>query len=304
MTITFWELFESTDANVNRDIKNSKNLKEYMAKGDAGEDEYAIINHLIANVPIELAGLSRDDVRAKRAEAEDHWLCEVEYASTEIGEQVVPNPGQGTLWSIKSGSGTTTKILTSADFIAESVHSDYPHWQLATAPANRSNHKYLLNWEMNEQGGTVAKGIDRNVGGVELGARISVTDGNVNAGYLVNAAEWAALNAVNALPIFGFAARTLRLTSFSAQQRKGNESNPPNWEISFAFDYSPEVDIEYGTPGQASHLTITKPGQYLLDILLDNQKPDPATPFVIPDVIRLAVHRLYPEIDYASELLI
>tara|TARA_R110002020_G_scaffold433252_1_gene643358 strand:- start:5 stop:559 length:555 start_codon:yes stop_codon:yes gene_type:complete len=181
----------------------------------------------------------------------------------------------------------------SEEFINESAN---PLAALKWTLAGRTDEvKRIIGWRLTSEGATTTEPVDFPVGGVEIGVELAVSAAQVTAGFLVSVASHAANQAVNSALWNGFAARTLRFTNYSATPRNGPT---PAWDLNYTFDYSPGVTVTVDS------LTVTKAGQHYLDVVTElwELPTAPGVGLMVPQAVRLATHRMRPEIDYATEL--
>lgn len=291
MAIDMYERFVSPET-LEGNGREDKAMRAYHLLGDAGETEAQIRAYAKANIPAFYEGLTRKDIRFTPEETDKNlWLARAQYTSPEDeSNKPTPNPGEGYLWTIKSGGGATVRQLYSLGIIDEVVATGYSDWAVKNASGNV---RYIIGWEETAEGGVKANGTDLDVGGVEIGVRYSVSAADVTAGFLVSVAGYAALRAVNLNAWNGFAAKTLRLINYSASERNSEGANA--WDIQLDFNFSPFQQV------QMQGLQIDKQGQHLLDVTTQYKKVD-ASDLALPDIIRLATHKVRPEIDYATAL--
>ncbi len=293
MAITFTERFKSpnsiSEANNLRDDKWTKN---YVVHGSAGENETAITTYLLNNLPATLDDLILQSLQISREDADDYWSCDVLYsAPVNPKNRQQMQPGSGYRWTVRSSGGASVPRQLSEEFIAESVNGIYQDkWALA---AKNDAVKRVIGWRLTSEGATTTELVDFPVGGVEIGVELAVTAAQVTGGLLVSIASHAANQAVNSAAWNGFAAQTLRFTNFSAVPRNGAS---PSWDLSYTFDYSPATTVTVDT------LTLAKAGQHYLEAVTENSELVGGMGLQLPLVIRLATHRIRPEINYSTEL--
>jgi hypothetical protein len=295
MTITYTERFQSpnsiNEANNKRDDQWTKN---YLVHGDAAEDELQITNYLASNLPQTIGDLILQKLKVSREEADEDWSCDVTYsAPANPKNRILLNPGGGYRWTVRSSGGASVPRQFSNAFVGESVSPlAQDKWALATKP---NEVKKIIGWRLTSEGATTTEPIDFPVGGVEIGVELAVTAAEVTQGLLVTIASHAALQAVNAVAWNGFAAQTLRFTNFSAIPRNGLS---PAWDVSYTFDYSPNQTVTM------DQITITKAGQHYLEICTELYEIAGAQGLMLPTAVRLATHKMRPEINYTTELKI
>lgn len=296
MAITYQERFKSpnsiAEATNKRDDKWTKN---YIVHGNAGEDETAVTSYLLANLPQTLDDLILGSLKISREGADDYWSCDAQYtAPSNPKNREQQEPGSGYRWTIRSAGGSSVKLLESLALIDEEVDSLYADkWTLTGATVSDRVNR-LLGWRLTSDGATTNEPIDIQVGGVEIGVELAVTDTQVTAGFLVTVAGHAAQQAVNNAAWNGFAAKTLRFTNFSATPRNGAS---PAWDLQYTFDYSPSKTVTF-----SGGWSIVKQGQHLLDIVTEYKEIDATDGWFLPCIVRAATHQIRPEIAYTTEL--
>ncbi len=294
MTITYTERFQSpnsiSEANNKRDDQWTKN---YLVYGDAGETETQVVSYLAANLPQTLDDLLLEKLKVSREEADEYWSCDATYsAPSNPKNRPQLEPGGGYRWTVRSSGGASAPRQLSDELINEDYNPlAQQKWELAPKPGDVSR---VLGWKLTSEGATTTEPPDFPVGGVEIGVELAVSAAQVTAGFIVNVASHAAEQAVNVESWNGFAARTLRFTNFSAIPRNGTT---PAWDLSYTFDYSPAKIIT------VAGLTVQKAGQHYLDVASELWEiPGAPGGLFLPTAIRLATHRVRPEINYQAEL--
>ena len=295
MTITYVERFtspNSIDEAFNK--RDDKWTKNYLVHGDAGETELQIVPWLQINLPQILDDLLLETLKIEREAADGYWSCDAQYTATSNPKNRPElQPGGGYRMTIRSaGSAAAPRIMSEA-FVNESVNAlSAAKWALA---ARSDEVKRIIGWRLSTEGATAVEPVDFPVGGVEIGLELSVSAAQVTAGFLVDVASHAANQAVNNAIWNGFPMQTLRFTNYSATPRNGAS---PAWDLTYTFDYSPSETVTVDT------LSVAKAGQHYLEAVTETWElqgaPQPGV--MLPTVIRLATHRMRPEINYATEL--
>jgi len=305
MTITYTERFKSpnsiSEANNKRD---DKWLKNYFVHGDNNEDETQVVTWLAANLPQTIPGLGAaalllQSLKVSREDADGYWSCDATYsAPANPKNRPQLEPGGGYRMTIRSAGGSSVKMLESLALVNEEVDTLYQDkWTLTGANVSDRVNR-LLGWRLTSDGATTNEPVDIQIGGVEIGLELAVSAAQVTAGFLVQVAGHAAKQAVNNTSWNGFAAQTLRFTSYSATPRNGGT---PAWDLQYTFDYSPGENVVFdaGTPGEWD---IAKAGQHLLDVVTEYKEIDATQGWFLPFIVRAATHQIRPEINYATEL--
>ncbi len=305
MTISYTERFKSpnsiSEANNKRD---DKWLKNYFVHGDNAEDETQVVTYLAANLPQTITGLGAaplllQSLKVSREDADGYWSCDATYsAPANPKNRPQLEPGGGYRMTIRSAGGSSVKMLESLALVNEQVDPLYQDkWTLTGANVS-DRVKRLLGWRLTSDGATTNEPVDIQIGGVEIGLELAVSAAQVTAGFLVQVASHAAKQAVNNASWNGFAAQTLRFTSYSATPRNGAT---PAWDLQYTFDYSPGENVVFdaGTPGEWD---IAKAGQHLLDVVTEYKEIDATQGWFLPFIVRAATHQIRPEINYATEL--
>lgn len=294
MTITYTERFQSpnsiSEANNKRDDQWTKN---YLVYGDAGETETQIVSFLAGDLPQTLDDLLLQKLKVSREEADDYWSCDATYsAPANPKNRPQLEPGGGYRWTVRSSGGASAPRQFSEEFVDESVNPlAADKWTLA---AKSDEVKRLIGWRLTSEGATTTEPVDFPVGGVEIGVELAVSAAQVSNGFLVGVASRAASQAVNNTAWNGFAAQTLRFTNFSAIPRNGTL---PAWDLSYTFDYSPSKTVTVDS------LTLPKAGQHYLEICTELFELVGAPGgLMLPTAVRLATHKMRPEINYQTEL--
>ena len=234
-------------------------------------------------------GLLWESYTIERMEADGWWEAVATYVSSQHKDPETPEPDDFWLWSIRGTSSGTQRRMMSLALTDEAKASET--WNFTGS----TKHARVLGLTKNADGGFAAEGADVPVGAIELTARGSVDVSGGNANYLVTSAGYAAQSAVNSAIWNGFAAKTLRITSFDATQR----ADTTVWDITYGFNFSPFFTIT----GVGLDKDLNVPGQYFADVAREDAVVTSKT-FSVPAIVRVGVHQLFPEINYQTILLI
>ena len=157
----------------------------------------------------------------------------------------------------------------------------------------------------------------------QLGAATIVAVDPTVSEYLIRVAGWAGQNVINKLEWKGWPAGSLKLISFDANQDAGDGDdslvNTGAWQVTYTFaaagpTSAADLNITANRPpglaaaaGPGTSFTSAKRGHDHLDILyMDSEVPAAGgrPSFVVPSAVRMAIHRIYEEVDFAEDLKI
>jgi hypothetical protein len=274
---------ESTDAVA---IGEDSALIHYVAITTEDEDEPAVRAQAVADIPLVYSGLILTKVFIRR-ESDDVWEIDVSYESDDSESTLPKLEVDQVRWSVRSGSSGTLKRTFSLELIEEVVAAGFDDYQFDGTAAER-----VIGLTSTADGLEV-EGIDVPQGRVEITVQTVKSALQVNAGYLVDLANYASDHAFSAVAWRGFPAGTIQLVDYSADQRGGDN---PDWDIGMSLVYSPNLtNIDIG-----NGITIaSKKGHEILDVLYA-RKTIQSLPLSIP--IRAAVHRANPLINLNAAL--
>lgn len=270
------------------------------------------------DIPDEINGLFPRDFKVLdriRDEPYDaRWNCEVEYESAE-GNYGNPGPlssaGQVRI-TIRSGNGGSENRIISEEIIAEAADADEFKWIAIPEVKNligfEAEPKDEASTMFSVTGVPIASSaVEVTVETLMLNSYWAATSG------ILLTAEAAGNSVVNQNAWRYFPIRSLRLDSFEATQRVSEPGQDPDlnendWDVRYSFEFKPTVtlpDSAYG--GLTARFPGPKYGHDYLDrLFVPAEIPIGGTGFVVtvPKLKRLAIHRIYEQVDFATVLKI
>ena len=288
MTIFLEPRFRDITSTVGVATGDDSAVIRYVVTTDNSEVEIDIRNFVTDtnNIPADYEGLQIGPIEIKR-EGDDVWSVDVTYQSPSAANTVKKLDVDEVRYSIRIGSSGSRQRYWSEQLIAE-----YPtngQYQFSGTPLEK-----IIGLQLKKDGDTTASGVPISERMIEVSIE-TVRDTDTYLGTLadavynhsVNSAQW---------NIFG--AQTLRLEAFDFSNR-GDGS----FDVSIDAIYEPALtNIDVG-----NGITVAeKKGQHFLDILTQEKvitSGGPGGIQVVAEVpVRAAVHRIFPEIDFATVL--
>ena len=268
----------------------------YFAFTDDGEEEDEVREYAKTEIPDFYDGLifTKLEIPGRHSELNDTWVVIARYESPASAFAQPKLAVDEVRWGIRTGGQVTAPRLYSLGLKSETVASSSGDAYKFDIPA-RAKWKNVVGLTLDTNKNFNTDGVDYSFAEIMINVETVKDNDQVLAGYIVNAAAWAARHAINNAVWSGFAAGTLRLDDYSAVKRAGEE---PDWDIGFSLVFSPNLtDIVV-----SSEITVpAKDGHDLLDVLyLPEKLPD--GPFSVHRAVRAAVHQWYPPIDFAAVL--
>lgn len=297
----------------------------FIGKATEGESRYEVLAAFSAYPPTSMFGLFIESVGINErlgetgedgvTDTESYWLCTADYVAPESKQQQPlkakdPDLPQPVRWSIRSGPGSSETRTMSLSLIEDRARTGTFKWD---DPAYDDRVKKLLGLETNANGDSASHfsvmGISVPTGNIEVVVEtIKPYKNAVTDGWLVKAAEYVARQCTNAVAWEGFPVGSLRLATMEATQREEEQLDPlinrQPFDVTIVMAYEPEAEIE--TDGMPA-FTRKKRGHEYLDRLYVEQEVevDPFTgepKIIIPVLERLALHQIYPEINFVTDL--
>lgn len=287
MAVTFEERWTGIKSRNSASAKRDVVQLSYIAKATEGEEEPAIRAAASTTLPDSYSGLGRDEVSITRLETDGRWDVTASYKhpSSSAGKKTLDV--DEVRWSVRSGGGVSQRAVYSLGLISETPSAGNYVFS-GTAMEN------VIGLKLGADGNNIeVEGVDVQIGVVEIEVETTKSTTQINAGYLINGATYAANQVVNSDIWNGFAIGTMQLQSFSSVPR--NEASP-KYDIQMSFIFSPNL-----TNIAVGDLTVAaKTGHDLLDVLFTRTIIAGNLPMAVP--VRAAVHRMNPWISFASSL--
>lgn len=294
MAITSKERWTSPRTRDDIGGKNDRAFISHVIEGDNGEGEAAIRAWALNNLAATYEGLWRRSIEVERTESDGVWDVRATYESPAVNFPSVniPPGTNTTVWGIRTAGGGVVKRFYSEEFIDERAEDVKYEWAGFATEITQA-----VGLTSDGQGQLKSVGVDQQVGQIEVWVKTVYSAAQVTGGALITAAEQAALHSVNNATWEIFPARTLKIDSFSATKR-----NDGNYNIDYTFQYSPAITLTLID----NKPSITKQGHHHLEVVMRPKaiQPNGLLKLTTPFIARVATHRLYPEINFTTELLL
>lgn len=292
-------------------------LRVFVYSDDpTGEDRGDVLQYLRDEVPAEINGLYPRDYKVLSRVSDDVkaiWSCEAEYDSRPPrGFPAALSVAGQVRITIRSGNGGTENRIISEEIIAEAADQDEFKW------IAKNEIKNLIGFESEpkKEASTMfsVTGVPIASSAVEITVETLMLNSYwATTGGLLLTAEAAGNSVVNQNAWRGFPVRSLRLDSFEASQRVSEpgqdpDTNENDWDVTYSFEFKPSVtlpDSAYG--GLTARFAGPKMGHDYLDrLFVPSDIPIPGTNFIVtvPKLKRLAIHRIFEQVDFATVLKI
>lgn len=267
---------------------------DYFVIATEDESEIDVRNFARPLIPDLYEGLIFSEMTTTRV-SDDLWDVHAEFSPTTSSMAYSVLGVDDVRWSVKSSNGQQFRTKFSRGLVAEQTVDNTASLKLAGTPIQNAVGRVFRT-----SAGWRIEGREVPIGTVLIDAQTVKSAADVSGGYLVTAAQAAGNQSVNSVSWRGFAAGTLRLLNYSAAERGSNDValNPPDWEVQFTMEFQPnQTGLVFATDVAAVDVL----GHQLLELEVapswntaKNQTED--------RLERVAVHNIYPTIDFAAVL--